>query len=138
MELHVACRSARTTNVDRVWHSGCIKVEKSYLAGVQIGTFYQPKDKRNAFSRTRSWRRAGVRGEPFQAQVIHLDRGLATPASPVAAPAHYSGRQNSSKCVGCARVRRGRIKGGSAARDEFRRSSPCPSTGRSPAPVPVT
>jgi len=48
----------------------------------------------------------------------------------------YSGRQSSTKCVSCQRDSRGRIKRSAAARDEFRHSNPCPTTGRTSGACP--
>jgi hypothetical protein len=43
---------------------------------------------------------------------------------------------SSAKCIGCARDSHGRIKRSAAARDAFKRSHPCPSTGRSSGACP--
>jgi hypothetical protein len=43
---------------------------------------------------------------------------------------------SSSKCVGCVRDSRGRIKRNTAAKDEFKKQHPCPSTGRTSGACP--
>ena len=47
-----------------------------------------------------------------------------------------SAKASHSKCIGCIRDSRGRIKRSATAKDEFKKQRPCPSTGRTTGACP--
>ncbi len=59
------------------------------------------------------------------------------PYAPHRAYAPRTGRPSPAiKCIGCVRDSRGRIKRSESAKAAFRRTHPCPSTGRTSGPCP--
>jgi hypothetical protein len=72
-------------------------------------------------------------------QSSHSSRSSSTASHRSSSPKVYrskSTRPSSVRCVGCKRDSHGRIKRSATARNEFKRSHPCPATGKTTSACP--